>query len=69
MIMNFGIGEIVVILAVAYFILGPKKFPQLGKKAGAAVREISKETKELRDEIDDIKASITEIDSKNGGKA
>ena len=69
MIMNFGIGEIIIILAVAYFILGPKKFPQLGKKAGNVVRELSQETQALRDEIDDIKSSITDIDSKNGGKA
>ena len=53
----FGIGmpEMIVILAVALIVIGPKKLPDLAKSLGKAMSEFRKATSEIRDsfEIDD----------------
>ena len=43
MAFNLGIGEILIISIAAYLILGPKRLPEVGKKAGEAAK-ISMET-------------------------
>ncbi len=50
----FGIGtiEMVLILAVALIVIGPKKLPDLAKSLGRALGEFKKATRELRDSID-----------------
>lgn len=69
----FGIGmpEMIVILAVALIVLGPKKLPEIARSLGKAMREFKKATndlksainldtdlKDIRDTIDDVKGDV-----------
>ncbi len=49
----FGIGmpEMLVILALALIIIGPKKLPDLAKSLGRAMREFKKATNEFKESI------------------
>ena len=53
----FGIGmpEMILILAIALIVIGPKKLPDLAKSLGRAMREFKKATSEFKEsiEIDD----------------
>ncbi|OXS56774.1 twin-arginine translocase TatA/TatE family subunit [Rossellomorea vietnamensis] len=40
--MNLGFGEIAIILFVALLFFGPSKLPELGKAAGATLKEFKK---------------------------
>ena len=67
----FGIGmpEMLLILAVALIVLGPKKLPDLAKSLGRALGEFRKATRELKESIDidddlrEIKDAFTGIDN------
>ncbi len=67
----FGIGmpEMLLILAIALIVIGPKKLPDLAKSLGRALREFKKATSELKesleidDELKDVKKSFTDIGS------
>jgi len=50
----FGIGmpEMILILAVALIVIGPKKLPDLAKSLGQALGEFRKATRELKDTIE-----------------
>ena len=69
----FGIGmpELILILAIALIVIGPKKLPDLAKSLGRAMREFKSATSELKsslelegemkevtDTFDDIKTDI-----------
>ena len=58
----FGIGmpEMILILAVALIVIGPKKLPGLAKSLGRALGEFRKATSDLKDSFD-IDADIKEI--------
>lgn len=64
---KIGMGELILILAIALIVLGPDKLPQagraLGKAVGAVKRYIHEATKELEDikEVADIRKDITDI--------
>jgi sec-independent protein translocase protein TatB len=45
---NIGPAELIVILLVALLIVGPKRLPEVGKSVGKALREIRKQTDEVR---------------------
>ncbi|UCF90921.1 MAG: twin-arginine translocase TatA/TatE family subunit [Desulfobacterales bacterium] len=49
----FGIGmpEMILILAVALIVIGPKKLPDLARSLGRAMREFKKATNELKESI------------------
>jgi TatA/E family protein of Tat protein translocase len=53
----FGIGmpEMILILAIALIVIGPKKLPDLAKSLGRAMREFKRATNEFKEsiEIDD----------------
>jgi len=53
----FGIGmpELILILAIALIVIGPKKLPDLAKSLGRAMREFKRATSEFKEsiEIDD----------------
>ena len=67
----FGIGmpEMLLILAIALIVIGPKKLPDLAKSLGRALREFKKATSELKDslefdsELKDAKKSFSDISS------
>jgi len=50
----FGIGmpEMILILAVALIVIGPKKLPDLAKSLGRALGEFKKATKDFKESID-----------------
>ncbi len=50
----FGIGlpELLIILAIALIVIGPKKLPDLAKSLGRALNEFKKATKEFKDTLD-----------------
>jgi sec-independent protein translocase protein TatB len=49
----FGMGmpEILVILAVALIVIGPKKLPDLAKSLGRAINEFRKATTDLKESL------------------
>ena len=75
----FGIGmpEMLLILAVALIVIGPKKLPDLAKSLGKALGEFKKATNELKDsiqidsELKDVKTTFDDInkDLKNSRPA
>ncbi|MDP1846590.1 MAG: twin-arginine translocase TatA/TatE family subunit [Solirubrobacteraceae bacterium] len=64
---NLGPGELLLILAIALVVLGPKKLPEAGRSLGRGLREFkdSVSNMSVRDE-DDEKPSLK---AKNGGSA
>lgn len=54
---DIGFSELVVILAVALLLFGPKKLPELGKALGGSIRAFKEGLKEAS-------ADATEADSK-----
>jgi TatA/E family protein of Tat protein translocase len=65
----FGIGmpEMLVILALALIVIGPKKLPDLAKSLGRAMREFKKATSEFKEtiqlesELSDVKETFNHI--------
>jgi len=55
---NIGFPELLIILAIALLIFGPKKLPEVGKSIGKAVREFRRTSDEIKDRIEEeIRAS------------
>lgn len=50
----FGMGmpEIIVILAIALIVLGPKKLPEIAKSLGRGIAEFKKATQDFKENID-----------------
>ena len=50
----FGIGmpEMILIMAIALIVIGPKRFPDLAKSLGRAFSEFKKATTELKESIE-----------------
>src|SRR6185503_6179282 len=48
---NLGPGELLVILAIALLLFGPKKLPEIGKGIGNALREFNRAKNEFMDSI------------------
>ena len=67
----FGIGmpEMLMILAIALIVIGPKKIPDLAKSLGRAMREFKKATNELKESIaidedlTDVKKAFDDINT------
>jgi len=65
----FGIGapEMILILAIALIVIGPKNLPALAKSLGRAFGEFKKATSELKDslevntELKDVKKAFDEM--------
>jgi len=48
---RIGVGELVLILAIALIIFGPAKLPELGKVLGEAVRNFRKSSDKIGEEL------------------
>ena len=67
----FGIGmpEMILILAIALIVIGPKKLPDLAKSLGRAMNEFKKATREIKESMDiegdlrDVKHSLDELNA------
>lgn len=49
---NIGFPELLIIMAIALLIFGPKKLPEVGKSIGRAIREFRKASDEIKEKID-----------------
>ena len=65
-----GIGTpgIILILVVVLLIFGPTKLPQLAKSVGKSIREFKKASKDVKDDIDEVKKDLTLDDSEEPAK-
>src|SRR4051812_48477798 len=50
--LNLGAGEVILILVVALLILGPKRLPELARGLGKFMREIRRQTDEVRSVVE-----------------
>lgn len=79
---NLGMMEILLVLAVAFLIVGPKDLPKVArwiarqlKSLKKLIREIKKETgwddfaKEFKDVADDVKSTVKDADVREDVKA
>lgn len=58
MLARLGIGEIIIIVTVAFLIFGPQKLPELGKSLGETIRN-------FKDAMSSVEAStVTEASIK-----
>lgn len=48
---NLGPGELLVIMAIALIVFGPKKLPEIGKGMGNALREFNKARNDFMDSL------------------
>jgi TatA/E family protein of Tat protein translocase len=49
---NIGAPELILILAVALLVLGPKRLPEVGASLGKSIREFRKATSEVQESLE-----------------
>lgn len=49
---NMGVPELLIILAVALIVFGPRKLPEIGRTLGKALGEFKKATDDLKNTIE-----------------
>ncbi len=61
----FGIGmpELLLILAIALIVLGPKKLPEIAKALGKGISQFRRATDELKEEFRQVEEEIEEASS------
>lgn len=66
----FGIGmpELLVILAVALIVLGPKRLPEIARALGKGMAEFRRATDELKDELSRLEDEIEEHPPENASR-
>jgi sec-independent protein translocase protein TatA len=55
--------ELVLVLAIALIVLGPKRLPGAGRAVGQSLREFKESIKEPRESLNELKESIYETDA------
>jgi TatA/E family protein of Tat protein translocase len=50
---SIGVPELLIIMAIALLIFGPKKLPEVGRSIGRALREFRKTSDEIKGKIED----------------
>ncbi len=63
---GMGVPEILLILAIALIVIGPKKLPELAKSLGRAMGEFKRATNDFKesleiDKFDDIKSTVDDL--------
>ena len=48
---KIGTGELILILAIALIVVGPRKLPELGKTLGKSISEFKKFSNEIKEDI------------------
>lgn len=56
---NIGPMELIIVLAIALIVLGPKKLPEVGKSVGKGMREFKEAISGDNDRDHDERASLT----------
>jgi sec-independent protein translocase protein TatB len=57
---NLGMPEILVIMAVALIVLGPKRLPDVARALGKAMAEFRKATSGITEELENARAMLEE---------
>ncbi len=52
MVPHVGTPELIIILAIALIVFGPKKLPEIGKSIGQGLRELKKASRDIMDSFD-----------------
>jgi Tat protein translocase TatB subunit len=63
---GLGMGELLVIMAIALIFLGPKRLPDVATSLGKAIRSFRKATRELSSQLEideEVKAPLRELQS------
>jgi TatA/E family protein of Tat protein translocase len=63
---GLGMGELLVILAIALIFLGPKRLPDVASSLGKAIRSFRKATHDLTEQLEideEVKAPLRELQS------
>lgn len=60
--MGLGAGEIIVLLIIAYVVVGPEDTVKLARKLSAAMRQFRRMTAEVKTGLDDIGIDDVKID-------
>ena len=50
---NIGFAEVMIVLAIALIVIGPKKLPEVGRSLGRGIREFKESIGGARDDDDD----------------
>lgn len=50
---NIGFPELLIILAIALLVFGPKKLPEVGRSIGRAIREFRRTSDEIKERIEE----------------
>lgn len=59
--MRIGMMEILIILLVVGAVAGSQQLPMIGKKAGKAVKELKKNSKEFTEAMKSVKEEMNDI--------
>jgi len=68
-VFGMGMPEIILILAIALIVLGPKKLPEIAKALGRGIAEFKKATQDLKESLDvddDLKEARDTIQKASG---
>jgi sec-independent protein translocase protein TatA len=57
---NIGAPELLIVLAIALIVLGPKKLPEVGRSLGNGLREFKESISSNKDDDKDLIASKSE---------
>lgn len=64
MLPNLGIGELLVILAIALLLFGAKKLPEVAKAIGKSFNAFKSGLKDVGDKTEDLKSATIEEEQK-----
>ncbi len=68
MIGRFGPMELVIILAIALLIFGPKKLPEIGRALGKTIKEFKAHTNKMTSDDEEAKEDPKKLSSDEAGQ-